>query len=126
MRTSEAQLSLSEATALAAEVHGSLQLYEVLRGCRRTLAARLPIGRLNVAQHRVHDSTATLRSLDAGVDAALVGPSIIGLESSRLRECILEQKHLEISLTAFQEQDSVERKYLLHPNAAGAIYTPLL
>src|SRR5688500_11400894 len=126
MRAAEAKLTLSEATALAAEVHGSLKLIEVMRGCRRTLEARLPIGRLNLAQHRLNDYMATLCSLDAGADTALVGPSVIGLEPSRLRECIFQQKQLEINLTNFQEQDHIERGYLLHPDAAGVFYAPLL
>lgn len=107
-------------------MHGSLKLIEVLRGCRRTLAARLPIGRLSLAQHRENDYAATLCSLDAGADAALIGPSVIGLEPSRLRECIFQQKQLEIKLGGFQEQDRFEKEHLLHPDAAGALYAPLL
>lgn len=122
----EVPLTLSGAAALASSLYGSLQLADILRGCRRFLEQRFRIGRLSLVQHRANDSAATLYSLDHGGDAPLAGPRVIAIEPSRLRQALLEPRMRQIALASASDQDKTERKYLLRPATGLAVYAPLL
>jgi diguanylate cyclase (GGDEF)-like protein/PAS domain S-box-containing protein len=122
----EASLPLAAAASLAAEIHGSLILAEILRACRHALQEHFPLGRLSLVQHRASESTATLYSLDAGGDAPLIGPKVIVLEQSRLKRCIFEHELRVVHLDNAGEQDALEQRYLLHHDTGAVIYSPLV
>lgn len=122
----EVPVTLPEATTIATAVHGSLHLDAILRGCRRILRLRFPIGRLSLVQHRVNETTATVYSLEGEGDTPLIGPKVIALEESRLQKCIVGQKELTVRLTDSSEQDNTEREYLLRPGTLSIVYLPLM
>jgi diguanylate cyclase (GGDEF)-like protein/PAS domain S-box-containing protein len=119
-------LTLADATSLALSIHGSLMLTEILSACRQALQQHFPLGRLTLAHHRANESTATLYSLDASGDAPLIGPNVILLENSRLRQCIADHKLRIVQLDKSAEADAVESRHLLHRDSGAVIYSPLL
>jgi diguanylate cyclase (GGDEF)-like protein len=119
-------LTLADATSLALSIHSSLMLTEILRACRQALQHDFPLGRLTLVQHRTNESTATLYSLDESGDAPLIGPSVILLENSRLRQCIADHKLRIVQLDDATEPDAVESRHLLHRDSSAVIYSPLL
>jgi len=126
-RTSSAEvpLNLPDAAHLAASLHGSLLLAEILRGCRRFLQAHFRLGRLSFMQLRANQSTATLYALEGETDAPLIGPRVIVLGPSRLKHCIAERRICVVRISAKADQDPIEKKYLLHSQSGFAVYAPL-
>jgi diguanylate cyclase (GGDEF)-like protein/PAS domain S-box-containing protein len=122
----EVPLTLSGAATLAASLHGSLQLSEILRRCRRFLENHFRMGRLSLVQHRANEATATLYSLDDGGNTPLIGPRVIAIQLSRLRQSIVEPGMRLVPLASASDQDKIERKYLLRPETGLAVYAPLL
>lgn len=124
--TVDAPLTLAAAAELAASIHGSLILVEILSACRRVLQEYFPLGRLSLVQNRANQSTATLYALDEGDDPPLIGPKVIVLENSRLRQCSFDHEPRIVQFDDVAEQDALERRHLLHPETGAAIYSPLL
>ena len=121
-----APLSLDAATSLATSVYGSLILAEILRACRCALQEHFVLQRLSLVHHRANELTATLYSLDEGGDAPLIGPKVIVLEDSRLKQCIVEQELFTVQLDEDEGQDAIEKRHLLHPNTGAVLYSPLI
>jgi len=122
----EVPLTLSAAAQLASALHGSLQLAEILRGLRRFLQGHYRIGRLSLVQHRSNESTATLYSLDDNGESSLIGPRVIALEPSRLRQCLARPAMQLVASAAVTDHDRIEQRYLLGREAGLAVYAPLL
>jgi len=120
------ELQQRSRTDLAAAIHRSLILPDILHGCRTSLEQVLPLKRLSLVQKRANDFTATLYTLDKGGEAPLKGPRVIILESSRLSRCIAEPRRRIINLSHVTEQDGPEQDYLLLPQTPIAIYLPLV
>ena len=119
------RLTVSETTAIAQSIHGSLVLEEILHKCRGLLSSHFPLGRFTFMQHRASETTATIYSLD-GQDSAPARPRVIDLAPSRTQQCLVEQKAIFAGFTAPSEQDALERSYLLQPETSAAIYLPLI
>ena len=111
---------------LAASVYGSLALQDILRNCRGMLKERLAVGRLTLVQHRASEITVTLTSVEADPDAPLIGPKIIPLKESRLRNSLAEQREIAAVFNEASRQDDAERSHLLGPNDLAAAYLPLV
>ena len=120
----ESPFSVAEST-VAAALHSSLRLGDILRGCRELLAARFALGRVSFVQHRANDSTVTLFSTEEAGQGALAGPRIIILGKSRLRRCIAQRKKLIVNLRSPADYDAVEQEHLLQPGAGCVMYLPL-
>ncbi len=112
--------------SVAAVLHRSLKLSDILRGCRKLLAARLALGRLTFVQHRVSESTVTIFSTDEDGASPVLGPKIIVLGKSRLSRCIAQQRKLVVNMQGASEWDVVEQEHLMRPGAGSLIYLPLL
>jgi diguanylate cyclase (GGDEF)-like protein len=125
VQTAGDSLTLADATSLALSIHSSLVLTEILRACRQALQHDFPLVRLTLVQHRTNESTATLYSLDEGGDAHLVGPTVIPVENSRLKQCIGDSKLSIVPLDNAGEQDAIESRHLLHGDSSAVIYAPL-
>ncbi|MFH1573398.1 MAG: GAF domain-containing protein, partial [Acidobacteriota bacterium] len=119
-------LNLSGAANLAASLHGSLWLADILRGCRNFLQEHFPTDRLTLVQHRSNESTATIYSTDDNPEATLVGPRIIVMEPSRLRQCIAERGLMVVPITGDSDPDPVEQRYLVRPETSIVVYVPLI
>ncbi|MBP1601677.1 MAG: hypothetical protein H6Q06_1828, partial [Acidobacteria bacterium] len=117
----ESPFSVAEST-VAAALHSSLRLGDILRGCRELLAARFALGRVSFVQHRANDSTVTLFSTEEDGQGALAGPRIIILGKSRLRRCIAQRKKLIVNLRSPADYDAVEQEHLLQPGAGCVMY----
>ncbi|MBZ5498098.1 MAG: diguanylate cyclase [Acidobacteriia bacterium] len=124
--STEAPLTLAAAAALATSIHGSLNLGEILRACLHALQGHLPLERLSLVHHRTNDSTATLYALDQGEGAPLVGPRVIVLENSRLRQCIVDHEPRVIEFGTGVAQDAIEQRHLLQQDTGTVIYSPLV
>jgi diguanylate cyclase (GGDEF)-like protein/PAS domain S-box-containing protein len=128
--TSSPAIELGEARALAVSLHKSLSPEGILRSCNQALRKHLSQGRVSLVQPRSNRTTATLYSLDDGGNSPLIGPQIIELEPSRLKECLLRKRELNIRTAQITQLDYIERGYLLGPNprhgAISVIYKPLM
>jgi len=112
-------------SGIAAALHRSLRLRDILHSCREILAAHLSLGRVSFVQHRPNESTVTVFSIDEAGEAPLIGPKVIVLGKSRLSRCIAQQKKLIFSLHGPGEYDPFERDHLLRPGAGCVVYLPL-
>ena len=124
--TEEAAISLSDTAGVAASIHSSLRLDEILRGCLSVLREHFQLRRLSLVQHRSNEFTATLYSSNDIEGASPIRPQVIALKSSRLKECFNRKKGVEVYLSAQKELDSTERAYFAHPEASSIVYAPLL
>ncbi len=122
----EAPLTLATAASLAASIHGSLFLGDILRACYQALREHFALVRLSLVQHRSNETTATLYALDQNDGTSPIGPKVIVLENSRLKQSLINQEPCVVEFSSPAEQDAVEQRQLLC-NAAGAlIYLPLV
>ncbi len=126
VRADEAPLTLAAAASLAASIHGSLILGDVLRACHKALQEHFALVRLSLVQHRSNESTATLYALDQGGGTPLIGPKVIVLENSRLKQCILDHEPCVVEFSSTGAQDAIEQRHLLRPEAGAVIYSPLV
>jgi diguanylate cyclase (GGDEF)-like protein/PAS domain S-box-containing protein len=126
VQKAEASFTLANAASLATTIHSSLFLSEILRACRHALEECFLLGRLSLVQHRANESTATLYALDEAGDSSLIGPKVIILEPSRLRQCITDLEPCVVQFLDSDEQDAIERRHLLQPSSRAAIYEPLI
>jgi len=118
-------LSVAEAKALAAEIHGSLMMVDILRTCRRALSSRFALGRLTLVQQRSTEFTATRYALNDDGDAPLIGPDVIPLEQSRLQQCMTERCKIVAQIGNKSQQDNMERKYFTRQLPTTLAYVPL-
>ncbi len=119
-------LTLAGAARMAASLHGSLLLAEILRGCTGMLQEYFRIDRLTLVQHRINESAATVYSVEDHGDGSMIGPRVIVVEPSRLKQCIIEQRMKVVRIATDGDQDVLEQKYLLCPGTGFAVYLPLL
>jgi diguanylate cyclase (GGDEF)-like protein/PAS domain S-box-containing protein len=119
-------LALPDATSLSLSIHSSLMLADILRACCQALQHDFPLARLILVQHRTNEPIATLYSLDGSGDAPVIGPAVILLENSRLRQCIADHKLRIVQLDDATEPDAVESRHLSHHDSVAVIYSPLL
>ncbi len=117
---------LSDAAEIAASLHASLLLDEILLGCLRILRRHFPLQRLSLVQHRRNENTATLYSLDDTTETPFVLPQVIALEDSRLRECLNLRRRAEVRFSRQSRPDGIEERYLIHPGSSAIIYSPLV
>ncbi len=122
----ESSVPLSETAEIAASIHGSLLLDEILQGCLRILRRHISLTHLSLVQHRRNENTATLYSLDDSAGTPFILPQVIALENSRLKDCFNRRKRIEVRFSRQLKQDSIEEKYFNHPQTASVIYAPLL
>ncbi len=122
----EAPLTLAAAASLAASIHGSLILGDVLRACHQALQEHFALVRLSLVQHRSNESTATLYALDPGGGNPIIGPKVIVLENSRLKQCISDHEPCVVEFSSADAQDAVEQRHLLCQDAGAVIYSPLV
>jgi diguanylate cyclase (GGDEF)-like protein/PAS domain S-box-containing protein len=119
-----------EAEALAISLHQYLSPEGILRSCNQALRKHLSRGRVSLVQPRSNRTTATIRSLDDGENSPLIGPRVIELEPSRLKECMLKQQEFSIRAASLSQLDYIERGYLLGivSNCGGIsiVYRPLM
>ncbi|MBP1594767.1 MAG: domain S-box/diguanylate cyclase domain protein [Acidobacteria bacterium] len=124
--TCDAPLTLADAASLATSVHGSLILADILRSCRQSLLEHVELDRLSLLQERSRGSTATIHSIDADPEGTLIGPRVIALEDSRLKQCATDHRMRVVEIEDESSQDSVERRHLLHRGTGVAVYSPLM
>ena len=125
-RTYDAPLTLADAASLATSVHGSLILADILRSCRRSLQEHIELDRLSLLQQRANGSTATIHSLEKDPEGRLIGPRVIVLENSRLKQCTTDHRMRVVEIEDESAQDCVERRHLLHRGTGVAVYSPLM
>jgi diguanylate cyclase (GGDEF)-like protein/PAS domain S-box-containing protein len=111
---------------IAASIHGSLLLDEILVGCLNILKQHFSLGRLSLVQHRTNETTVTLYSLDEGGETSLILPRVISLENSRLKGSLRRARCVKVKFSRQLKPDPIEQSYLVHGKAAAVIYTPLL
>lgn len=127
--TSKSPVTLAEETTLAISLHGYLTLEGILRSCSQALREHFPLRCISFVQPRANSATATVYSLNERADSPSIGPHVIAIEPSRLKECLLKQQKLITYSVRVSELDDIERDYLLelHPNpgAVSIVYWPL-
>ena len=122
-----AEIIASKFPAALAE---AITLEGILRRCCQALREHFNLGRLSLVQPRSNTTTATIYSLDESRNSPLLGPHVIALEPSRLKESLLEQQELVACAVNSSKLDDMERDYLiaLHadPDAVSVVYRPLV
>ena len=124
--TVEAPLTLAGAANVAASLHGSLMLDEILRQCRRMLEEHFTLGRLSLVQHRANETAVTVYSIDSDINAPIIGPKVMAVEPSRLSQCISGQQEISTCLPDASAKDDPERNYLLLEGDHAVMYFPLV
>ncbi len=122
----EAPIEFSDSAEIAASIHGSLLLDEILLGCFRLLNRHFSLRRLSLAQQRKNENAATLYSLDDDSDTPFIVPTVIALEESRLRDCLIQRQSAEARFSSGSEPDCLEQTYLIRAGTSAVIYAPLL
>jgi diguanylate cyclase (GGDEF)-like protein len=126
---SKPPVSYSEEKTQFSSLHGSLSLEAILRSCRQIYREHFSLGGISLVLPKGNTSTATVYSLNEGPDAPIVGPHLITLESSRLKECILKRQHLVAWTVDASELDNIERDFLHvipHQGSVSIAYLPLM
>jgi diguanylate cyclase (GGDEF)-like protein/PAS domain S-box-containing protein len=110
---------------VAASIHSSLQLEVILRNCRNSLGGILRISRISLVQYRDSEDTVTLYSLNGSADSTMMGPRVIELQDSRLKQSLSEQKEIASTFIYPEIKDGVETSYLLGAADLAVLYLPL-
>jgi diguanylate cyclase (GGDEF)-like protein/PAS domain S-box-containing protein len=120
----------AEAASLAILLHTSLTIEDILRRSHQVLSEHFFLGRLSLVQLRASESAATVYSIDEDAMSPLLGPHVITVEGSRLKECLFEQREIISESLRVSELDDTEREYLLSmrpsSDAYRIVYWPLM
>ncbi len=122
----ETQVSPSDFAEMAALIHGSLLIDEILLGCLRIFRQHFSPRRLSLVQERANADTVTLYSVDDDSESPLILPRVIALRPSRLGECIKRRLGRSVVFSHHVKPDHAEKEYLVCPGASAVIYLPLL